>query len=524
MPSAPVIIDATAPRSPERAGWYAAIAIGLLYAAAIAALTFRTELSVNSDGAYLLSGALNLATGHGFIGFDGGALTYWAPLYSSLVAAVVMLGFDVRWGAWVVNAIAAFGIMSAITLWLETTVRRRALIFLGLISCAVLHPLLELLSDVHPDALLLAFCLDSAFGASLWLRGDPKGMPYGLFFAALAMITKYQGVGLLMGWEFLILMRYPKRGARATLASLVLAGVSALPLAVWLVRNATISGTLTGDRATTTSTMSYYLNDYLPTVVDSVTNWFLPESIPVAVRSWVMVAAVILLGIFLALLVSRERRGSGVRAGTVALVTLSAAYLVFTLVASVASYALGLTRYLGLLAPVLVMLTITVLDRLADMAKRPLAIAICVGVAMALLAVPSVRSARVAARIQNGRPGYQYGDWYAEIRPAVQRFRFEGLVLTNHGGFVWTVARVPQSWIDRLTWNSWLAAGPAVARQRLIAHMNAQSVLMPDPPKNMYFVEVFNSGSNAVYAADLETVFTLVPLVRVSDGVIWKLE
>lgn len=517
-------MDATVPRFSERVGWYAAIAIGLMYAAAIASLTFRTELSVNSDGAYILSGALNLATGHGFIGFDGGELTYWAPLYPGLVAAVVRLGFDVRWGAWAVNAVAAFGIMSAIALWLGTTVRRLALVVLGLISCAVLHPLLELLSDVHPDALLLAFCLHSALGASLWLKGDPKGMAYGLFFAALAMITKYQGVGLLMGWGILILMRYPERGVRATLVSLVLAGVSALPLAAWLVRNATISGTLTGDRATTTSTMSYYLNDYLPTVVDSVTNWFLPESIPVAIRSGIMISGVIALGILLALLVSRERRGSGARAGTVALVTLSGAYLVFTLVASVASYALGLTRYLGLLAPVLVMLTVTVLDRLADMAKRPLSTAICLSVAIVLLAVPSVRSSHVAARIQNGKPGYQYGDWYTEIRPAVKGFPFEGLILTNHGGFVWTVVRVPQSWIDRLTWDSWLAAGPAVARQRVIDHMKVPSVLMPDLPKGMYFVEVFNSGSNAVYAADLEKAFTLVPLVRVSDGAIWRLE
>ncbi|MBX9965086.1 MAG: hypothetical protein K2Y35_18655 [Burkholderiales bacterium] len=499
------------------------VAAGLVYGLAIALLTFRTELSVNSDGAYLLSGAVHLAAGHGLIGFDGEPLAYWPPVYPALMAVAVKLGFDVRWGAWAVNALAAFGTMSAIAYWLLTTCERRALALLGMVACAGLHPLLELLSDVHPDGLLLGLTLHSIAGAAVWLRGNPRGLVYGLVFAALAAVTKYQGLGILMGWGLLALMRARERGLTATVRTLAGVVIATSPLAAWLVRNVTMAGSPTGDRSTT-NTMADYVSRYLPSVLDGVTSWYLPESLPTSLRVAIVVAGVVVLGVTLALLLRHERAHAAARAGGAALITMSGTYLVFTLVASIASMALGIQRYLALLAPMFVMMTMLALDRLAVRGNRKIVGVAAAVVAFVLLAVPMVRSAHMAARIQEGKAGYVYGDWYTEIRPALKQFPFDGVVLSNHAGFVWTSARVPERRVEQATWQEWLAAGPEAARGHIVALLTAPSPIIPAPARNLYFVEIYKSDHKALYAADLEKAFRLTPLVRVADGAIWKLE
>ena len=124
------------------------VVLALGYALAIATITFRTELSANVDGAHLLAIAASLAGGHGFVSFNGGAQSLWPPLYPGFIAIFVALGMELRWAAWLVNALTAFWVMWAVLLWLRFSVSNRWLILLGAAACALQHPLLELLSDM----------------------------------------------------------------------------------------------------------------------------------------------------------------------------------------------------------------------------------------------------------------------------------------------------------------------------------------------------------------------------------------
>lgn len=452
--------------------------IGLAYAVAIGLLTMRTELSANSDGAYLLSGAFHLAAGYGLIGFDGTPIAYWPPVYPALMAVVVAAGFDVRWGAWAVNALAVFGAMSSIAYLLLISTRSYASVVMGLAGCAVLHPMLGLFSDVHPDGLLLAFFMQSAIGAVNYLRGKRSGLVQGLIFASFAAMTKYQGLGLLAGWGLLILMRNHVVGTRITVQSMVALTLASAPLGAWILRNVLVTGSTTGDRSTT-ETMADYISQHLPTVIDTITAWFLPESMPYGARVGFVALSLLLLAIALTVMLRPLPAEASPRACGTALAILGGAYLAFTLVASVASMAFGVARYVAVVAPIVVLLVALAMDRLAARADRHVAVTVWALVAAFLLVVPSVRTVHLAARIQAGKPGYQYGNWYTEIRLALKSFPFDGVVLTNHGGLVWTVARVAERHIRLADWQAWLTVSPDVARERLIALMTAPSPITP---------------------------------------------
>ncbi len=497
--------------------------VALAYAAAIAAITFRTELAANSDGASALAAARSLASGLGFLSFDGSPQPYWPPLYPAFVGAFLAVGMELRWAAWLVNAITAFWFMWAVLQWLRSAVASRWLIALGVLGCAVLHPVLELFSEVRSDALLLAISLHSMALAARWLDGDERAFAGGVLLAALATLAKYQGVAVLGAWGLFVLLRCRQAERGACARRLALVGAAALPLSLWLLRNLIATGTLAGARITYLSPMEYLL-DAGPRTLEKVTNWFVPESVPLSLRSLAFAG---LVGVVMAGLVTAAvtqpafaRRNRAV----LALAVFALLYLALTLLASVTSTAWGLHRYMSVLAPVLVMFVVTVLDAFVPRLGAAPAAAISLATAAVLLAVPTVRTADLVGRIQQGRAGYQYGDWYTELRPVVRQFDFRGPVLTNARGFVWLTSGQPERFVTRFVIAEWRRVSDEFARRQIEQLLRAPTPYGPARGDDLYFVEAFRCDDEDPTAKDLDGVFRLVPMVKTADGAIWRLE
>jgi hypothetical protein len=266
-----------------------------------------------------------------------------------------------------------------------------------------------------------------------------------------------------------------------------------------------------------------YLADRAPPTLDSITTWFMPHSVPLIARTAAMVALVAVVGITLWRTRARVPSATQARSSIDAMAGQALIYLAFTLTAAVASQAWGVPRYMAAIAPTVVILSVAAIDRWVDAVPRTTAIGIGMAGALLLCVVPISRSADLAQRMLVGRSGFQHGDWYTALRPAVREFHFDGHVLSNHAGFVWTIARVPERTISRAQWLAWLAEGPDQAGSRLRAAATAPTPLNKAASRKIYFVEVTRAAADEIFARDLESVFTLTPLVATADGTIWEL-
>ena len=503
---------------------HAVVFTGLVYAVFVGGVTFRTELAANSDGATLLAAANSLASGYGVLDFDGRPMTYWPPGFPAVVAGLHVLGLNLNSAAWVINVGSAFVIMASAAFWLFRVLENHKLAWLGIASCAVLHPMLDVLAEVRSDPLFLALCLVSLNCAMLWMMGYRKLFYWGMVFSVLACLTRYHGVALLATWALFVVVDGRSRTLSDSVRLMGWVIAAGLPTTAWLIRNLVVSGTLTGPRPLLEDSAGY-LAEMLPRTTNTVTNWFFPESIPIGMRIALFVLGLVLLSFCLVWIGTRRTSSPVWKKGVFVMAVFLVIYVAITLFTSITTAAWGVPRYLAIMAPVLVLLILAAADGLGPLLPGKAGASILIlAPAFFLLPVPMARSAHLVSRIQEGKPGYQYGSWYAELGPAVRSFSFDGYVLSSAPGFVWTNTRVQENSIKKTLLTRWLAKGPDEARRRILdIAMNATPLTDPSW-KTLYFVDVRQGPEQDwVSLEDMRRLFTLTPILKVRDGGIWRL-
>ena len=175
--------------------------------------------------------------------------TNWGPLYPMLLAAASFGAFDPLDVAGPLGgAVFALTILAA-GLWMRRVVASRALVVWGCLAIACAFPLAELAAFVLSEAPFILFVTLALSRIDAFRNGGGRtALAWAAAFAALACLTRYAGVALILAALPLLLTREgPRPRERARDAAFFLA-VAVLPLGLWLLRNTLLVGSPTGER------------------------------------------------------------------------------------------------------------------------------------------------------------------------------------------------------------------------------------------------------------------------------------
>ena len=204
----------------------------------------------HGDAVNYIGVARRLADGDGFAGFLDRSYVSFPPLFPMLLAAAGFFVVDPQAVAGPLNA-ACFGLtVVALGWWLRWCGAARPFVALGCLATALAIPLANIsaLAMSEPPFILLTLLALMLTAAHL-SGGGRAAFAWAALFAALACLARFMGVALALAVAPLLLFRrdapLPERARRLA----VWAALAAIPLALWLLRNLSLTGSIGGARS-----------------------------------------------------------------------------------------------------------------------------------------------------------------------------------------------------------------------------------------------------------------------------------
>lgn len=362
-------------------------------AALAAALVWRATSGfgpgLSPDSVQFLAAARSLGAGHGWQRVEGMPLVEWAPLLPLWLALFAKLGVAPLVTARATGALSAAGVAWAAGLWTMHAARSRAAGLGAGLVVALSFPLLFVSSHLWSDAPFLFFAL---LGVLALGESDDRPVLVAAMWAALACLTRYLGVTLIAAGALTLFARRRVRDA------FLFAFVAAAPLAIWLVRNAAVTGTATGLREPPGFAWEQNLLALLHGAVDPLLPWGWPGEAKLAIAGLAALGGT-----------SLARRASRTDAGPLALFV-----FLYALAVVVVSAFWGADRAdIRLALPIAVALLAGAWLAASRVGSRPVQIALVV-----VLAIWIGRSAvrerdQVELYRKEGVPGFNDATWRA---------------------------------------------------------------------------------------------------------------
>ena len=267
------------------------VALAALGVAHVLVRTASHGVAIDADGVNYLGTAENLLAGDGLITHRGQPLLLWPPFFPMLTAFIGLPGIELAEAGRLLNA-AAFGLLLLLAgFWFRSVLRSRLVVAGAVVAILVALPVNERAAYFMTETLFALLTLAALIQLGAFLEGrDDRLIPAALF-AALAALTRYAGLALLIAGTLLPLLRWDTPLTGRMKRALLFGAVSALPLALTLVRNRLVSDTWTGARGfAANQTVADSLTD-----IDAVVNdWLLlpdwPGGFPWA-GVWIVVLA-----------------------------------------------------------------------------------------------------------------------------------------------------------------------------------------------------------------------------------------
>ena len=197
-----------------------------------------------------LSAAESLAAGEGLLSPGGGPMVIFAPFFSMAMAFLSLFGLEPVDGGRFLNA-TAFGLLIlASGLWLSRRLESRPIALGVAVAVMAALPLAHSASTLISEPLFTLFTLLALMPLESLLnrrRGAPA-LVLSAVFAALAALTRYIGVTLIISGVLMLLFAPDVPVRQRLKQAFAFGAISSLPLAGVMVRNQLASGTLFGIR------------------------------------------------------------------------------------------------------------------------------------------------------------------------------------------------------------------------------------------------------------------------------------
>jgi hypothetical protein len=227
-------------------------ALGLVGAIIIAVLCSRYGAGISPDSVSYIAAARDLASGRPPTGWNGDPFVFWPPIYPTVLATLLAAGIAVSGATMLVNAVA-FGFTVWGTGWfVERRTGQRELGILAAGAVLICPVLLRVGTIAWSEPLYIAFTLATLVALAEHLESRAMApLVLAAATASLAVLTRYIGLVLVIAAVPLILRGAGIPISRRARYALVYVVVALTPVAVWVARNAFLTGTLTGRRSWT---------------------------------------------------------------------------------------------------------------------------------------------------------------------------------------------------------------------------------------------------------------------------------
>jgi hypothetical protein len=249
--------------------------LAIIGAVFIIVSTSRYGAGVSPDSVDYIATARNLIKGAGFTNYDGSPTVMWPPLYPALLALTGGIsGIDPARVAQVLNALV-FGLIVYVggVLTHKHISYTSLFAFLGTLALLSSSTLFDVSVMAWTEPIFILWVLLSLILIDTYLvKRDIPSLTLLSTAISLASLTRYLGVTLIL-WGGLIILLFSLNSLKNKIIHLALFTIiAALPLGLWLFRNYAISGTLFGDRASSTFTLSQNIS----LMFNSLMDWYVP--------------------------------------------------------------------------------------------------------------------------------------------------------------------------------------------------------------------------------------------------------
>lgn len=231
-----------------RGGALLPVALGIAAACLVLLRQMEFGPGLTLDSVTYVSTARNLFAGEGFVPFYGD-YTYWAPLFSLILATIGIFHDDMIAAAAVMNAVA-FGLTVFVTaIWLRRyEVTPLLVAWAG--SALALSPAAGVAAYVWSESLFMLFVMTALYFLDrLLTTRTRRALLVSAGLTALCCLTRYAGASILIYGIALIAMRAPLGPTRRIRAAALYATIGFAPTALWMVYNLLTIGSVVGDRS-----------------------------------------------------------------------------------------------------------------------------------------------------------------------------------------------------------------------------------------------------------------------------------
>lgn len=246
------------------------------------------------DSASYLASAASLAAGGGVIAYDGSAIGFWPPLYAAVLALVMWsTRLEMLDAARLLGMLLLGGTLVQVMRMVRLIIPRGWFGYYAFILCASSTTLFLMAASALSEGLFI-FCVTSLLFT--WLRTPTitsiRTLVLLSVWCSLAMMTRYIGVACV----FLVGLGLVEAWCRSRVSfgqfmvRLIILGGSFLPLALWMMRNFFLVGSLSGSRVPP----AYQVPQAVYQVLDVATQFLFPAIMPLWLRLALVLAVLVL--------------------------------------------------------------------------------------------------------------------------------------------------------------------------------------------------------------------------------------
>lgn len=210
--------------------------------------------AITPDSVNYIAAARHVLAGEGFLRYDGELYLRWAPLTASVLAFLGLTGISLVWLGGIMNACTLGLIVGVSGIWLLKSLRSSVLAIIGTLCIAVFGPLLHVSMYVWSEPLFILFVILSLWQTERFLASRKiKFLILGAVLAALACLTRYIGITLVVTGLILLFFTLDASFRKRIRACIIFGSISTFPMILWLIRNQLAAGCLTGWRSASTT-------------------------------------------------------------------------------------------------------------------------------------------------------------------------------------------------------------------------------------------------------------------------------
>ncbi|NMB96297.1 MAG: hypothetical protein GYA02_06760 [Clostridiaceae bacterium] len=257
---------------------------------------FNYGPAITHDSVAYMHAAESLLSGKGmqYFGYES-PFTQWPPLFPLLLAGLKSVGANLVYVSSYINAITYALIIMISGLWVLSSTGKRSFAIMTSLALLVSIPLYYVFKSMWSEPLFILFVLLFLISMGSHINKTNPKMPFqkisisrhsrqykgrlskkylvmASIFAALACLTRYVGITLIITGVFVLLLLQKKKIINRLLETILFGVISSIPILMWIIRNYVLTGTLMGDRVPSQKSLVENINLFF----DTITLWIAP--------------------------------------------------------------------------------------------------------------------------------------------------------------------------------------------------------------------------------------------------------